>query len=239
MRIALIGVGKTGSRVGESAVTRGHEIVAQIRSGNAADVALLRPENCDVGIVFTPPSAAAAAVRVLLNAGLPVVVGTTGWDDERDEVVRLTGETAGRLLYAANFSVGVQVFLQTARELSRRMNSHPNFDAYIEERHHRRKADAPSGTAKVLAQVVVSELDRKSDFGVCGHALAPEVLSIASSRAGDIVGVHRLAFVSQYEEISLVHDARDRTCFADGAVFAAEWLVRQKPGVYTFSDCFA
>ncbi|MCS7086216.1 MAG: 4-hydroxy-tetrahydrodipicolinate reductase, partial [Bacteroidia bacterium] len=121
---------------------------------------------------------------------------------------------------------------------ARRMNAHEHFDAYIEERHHRRKADAPSGTARELAEIVLSEIERKKTYGFCEAAPAPEMLSVASTRAGDIVGVHRLAFVSEHEQIALTHEALDRGCFAEGAVFAAEWLALQKPGVYRFSDCF-
>ena len=239
MRLAIIGAGKTGSAVADSAHRRGHEVVAKIRTANAGDVFRLSPDDCDVGVVFTPPAGAPAAIHALMDAGIPAVVGTTGWDERRDEVLNHVSELGGRLLYAANFSVGVWIFLQTARELSRRMNFHPHFDPYIEERHHRHKVDSPSGTAKALARAVVSELDSKTAFGVCDSAPAADFLSVASSRAGDIVGVHRLAFVSEYEEVSLVHEARNRACFADGAVFAAEWLVRQNPGVYDFSDCFA
>jgi 4-hydroxy-tetrahydrodipicolinate reductase len=239
MNLAVVGVGKTGMHVVAAAQSRGHGVVAQIRSANAADIEKLASHDCDAAIVFTPPAIAPDVVRTLTAAGIPTVVGTTGWYQALESVRAFVLAQKGKMLYAANFSIGVQIFLDLARELSRRMNAHASFDPYIEERHHRRKLDAPSGTAQLLAQTVLSELERKKSFGPCGDAPSPDWLSVASTRAGDIVGVHRLSFVSQSEEISIVHEARDRSCFADGAIFAAEWLVAREPGVYTFADCFA
>lgn len=220
MRIALVGYGRMGHAVEVAALARGHEIAARIDLGDP-----LTPDRlggADVAVEFTAPSAAAGNITRLIEAGMPVVTGTTGWHAELPRLVALVKARDGALLYATNFSVGVQLFLKAAADLARRLAVHPGFDGFIVEEHHAKKPDAPSGTALTLQQAA-STADTTRPYPV------------TSVRAGAIPGIHRLAYDGPYETITLEHVARSRDGFASGAVAAAEWLPGRR-GVFTFEE---
>jgi 4-hydroxy-tetrahydrodipicolinate reductase len=225
MRLALIGYGRMGRAIAALAATRGHEVALVVdEADNPAGGALVRERlsGLDAAIEFTTPASAPTNLVRLAEAGMPTVCGTTGWDAELPRVAAVVQERAGALVHAANFSVGVHVFLRTAREMARRFAGHPAFDAYVLEEHHRQKLDAPSGTALILQRVV-------------GGADPARAFPITSVRAGAIPGIHTLTYDGPYDTVTLTHTARSREGFAAGALLAAEWLPGRR-GVFTFED---
>jgi 4-hydroxy-tetrahydrodipicolinate reductase len=220
VRLAVIGDGKMGRAIAALAPERGFVVVAQFGDPATGARALTSDalKGCDVAIEFTVPTAAAQNVRTCAVAGVPVVVGTTGWESERDAVENAIRTSPGALLAATNFSLGVQAFIEVAREAARRVGTLPAFRAHLVETHHDQKLDAPSGTAKTIAEATK---------GVLGADLA-----ITSVRVGHVPGTHTLVFDGPFEQVTLTHEARDRRVFADGALAVAAWLVGRR-GVFT------
>ena len=179
--------------------------------------------DCEVAIDFSVAEAVLRNVTACTLAGVPLVEGTTGWHANLDEVSRIVNEADGALIYGANFSVGVQVFYRIAARAGELFSDLESYDAFIEEAHHKRKRDAPSGTALQLGEVVAVHLGRE--------------VPIASTRAGHIPGTHCVGFDSAADQIMLTHTARSREGFAAGALLAARWIVGRK-GVYEFSEAF-
>jgi len=221
MRIVIVGSGKMGRAVAALAEERGHAVEAIGSAENAGGRALtaVRLRGVDVAVEFTRPEAAAANVERLVEAGIPVVSGTTGWEAELPRVAALVERRGGALLHAANFSVGIHLFLRAARHLAGELAGRPEFDAYILEEHHAAKRDAPSGTARVLRERL-------------GKADPARGFPITSIRAGATPGTHVVAYDGPY---ALSHVARSRAGFAAGALAAAEWLPG-RPGVHSFED---
>ena len=225
MRIAVVGTGKMGKAVAALAEARGHVVQTTVRSGeNAGGRALTadRLAGVDVAVEFTRPDAVVANLERLIDAGVPTVTGTTGWEAELGRIRALVDGRGGALLHAANFSLGVHLFLHAAEELARRFAGRAGFDAFILEEHHAAKQDAPSGTAREL-QARVLAVDPSQTFPV------------TSVRAGATPGTHLLAYDGAYERVTLEHVARSREGFAAGALAAAEWLPGRR-GTYTIED---
>ena len=226
MKIALIGYGAMGQLVGKLAGEQGHEVVLKLDIQDAArgveDLAeALRAG--DVAIDFSVADMVPKNAEACARAGVPLVVGTTGWHTRVVEVRRLVTEHDGALIYGANFSVGVQVFYRIAARAAELFRGLESYDGFIEEAHHKRKLDAPSGTAVQLGNIVAEGLKRE--------------VPVTSTRAGYIPGTHRLGFDSAADQITLTHTARSREGFAAGALVAAGWIVGRK-GVYEFSEVF-
>jgi 4-hydroxy-tetrahydrodipicolinate reductase len=226
MKIGLIGYGAMGRLVGDLAVARGHEVTLKIDIADAnqsvADLAE-RLRACDVAIDFSIAEAVPKNVEASARAQTPLVVGTTGWLAQLDAVRQTVEQHEGALIYGANFSVGVQIFYRVAARAAELFRRLADYDGFIEEAHHKRKRDAPSGTALKLEEVVTQNLGR----GV----------AVSSTRAGYIPGAHRLGFDSVSDQIRITHEARSREGFAAGALMAAEWIAGRK-GVYEFSEVF-
>jgi 4-hydroxy-tetrahydrodipicolinate reductase len=220
VRAALIGMGKMGRAIAMLAPERDVELVATIARGPVTGGRL---GDADVALEFTEPGAAPGNIRACLAAGCPVVVGTTGWYEHLPSLAAEVAEAGGALLWAANFSVGVNLYLSVVNAASRIM-APAGFDAHIVETHHAAKKDAPSGTAQAMARAA-------ADGGL-------GAVPITSVRAGHVPGTHELLLDAPFEQIRLVHAARDRRVFADGALLAARWLVGRR-GVYTMSDVLA
>lgn len=226
MKIGLIGHGAMGQLVGKLAVERDHDIALKLDIADAdrsvEDLAnALR--TCDVAIDFSFSEAVAKNAEACAQARVPLVVGTTGWLSEIDRVRRLIEEHDGALVYGANFSVGVQIFFRVAARAAELFRNVEAYDPFIEEAHHKRKRDAPSGTALHLQRIVAETLRRD--------------VPASSTRAGYIPGTHRLGFDSAADQIRITHEARSREGFAAGALMAAEWIVGRK-GFYEFSEVF-
>jgi 4-hydroxy-tetrahydrodipicolinate reductase len=225
LRIAIVGNGRMGKAVSELATARGHTIETIIESAeNAKGQALTRERLglADVVIEFTRPDVVVCNLERLIELRVPTVTGTTGWAGSLPEIVERVKRGGGALLYSANFSIGVQLFLRAARELARSSRSWPEFDATIIEEHHAGKVDSPSGTALVLQRQLAQE-DQNRPF------------PITSIRAGEATGTHTLSYDAPHETVRLSHIARSREIFAAGALAAAEWLPG-RAGVFTFED---
>jgi 4-hydroxy-tetrahydrodipicolinate reductase len=225
MRLVLVGNGKMGQAIARLAQARGHTIHAMFGAEeNARSRALTadRLVGADVALEFTTPEAAPSNLERLIQAGVPTVTGTTGWQQELPRITALVRQRDGALLHAANFSLGVHLFLRAARELARGFAGRSEFDAFILEEHHAAKLDAPSGTAREL-EARLAEGDGTRRY------------PITSLRAGATPGTHLVAYDGPYERVSLTHEARSRDGFAAGALAAAEWLPGH-PGVHTVED---
>jgi 4-hydroxy-tetrahydrodipicolinate reductase len=221
VRIALIGMGKMGRALAELAPERGLQVAATLGRGTPVTADSLR--GAAVALEFTEPAAAPANLRACAAAGCPVVVGTTGWYEQLPTIAVEFERAGTALLWAANFSLGVNLFLRIAAESAPALVA-GGFDSHLVETYHARKKDAPSGTALAIADAV-------ADAG------APRP-AITSVRTGHVPGTHELIFDGPFEQVRLVHAARDRRAFADGALAAARWLVGRR-GVFTMADVLA
>jgi len=233
MKIALIGYGRMGKRIAELATDRGHEIVATINADNKPEIGNLPA--CDVAIEFTQPDSAIANFQEVLNQSIPLVTGTTGWYEEMETVKKMCSKANGHFFYASNFSLGVFITHHLTSELSRIMNDF-NYTAEIEEWHHTGKKDAPSGTAETLAKEVINNNKKYAAFHLKGDNAKNDSLPITSCREDDVKGIHIVRFKSDIDSIEIKHEAFSRDGFALGAIMAAEFLVKQKPGFYTMNN---
>jgi len=215
-----------GRLVGALAVEKGHEIALTIDIDDAArsvDELASAVRGCDVAIDFSIADAVPKNAEACAGAKVPLVVGTTGWQSQVNDVRRVVAEHDGALIYGANFSVGVQLYYRIAARAAELFRGVESYDPFIEEAHHKRKRDAPSGTAVQVQKIVSENLDRD--------------VPVASTRAGYIPGTHRLGFDSAADQITLTHTARSREGFAAGALMAAQWIIGRK-GVFEFSEVF-
>lgn len=226
MRILVLGVGKTGKLVAEVAAEHGHSVHVLDAKENKDAAALTPPfvAGFDVVIDFTTPEAVVANMRACLANGARMVVGTTGWYDRLPRAKEATKRRGASLLYGTNFSIGVQTMLKFAETMARDLHA-AGYKLSISETHHLTKLDAPSGTALTLRDVVM-------------RSAKLEDVPIKSIRHGEAVGLHVLEAESEGDRILLTHESHSRRPFAEGAVRAAEWLYKAKPGVYDFREIF-
>lgn len=229
MRIALLGYGKMGKVIEEMALERGHEISLKTSSETAIK-STGELKDTDLAIEFTTPNAAPDNITFCLEAGIPIVVGTTGWYQHLERIVELLKIEEGRLFTATNFSLGVNVFFKLNEKLAQMMNELEQYEVSIEEIHHTEKLDAPSGTAITTAEIILDELKRKKNWKL--DAKESDELSIKALRLPNVPGTHTVTYTSTIDEISLKHEAKNRKGFALGALLAAEWLTKQSSGVY-------
>ena len=234
MKIALIGYGKMGKAIEEIALKRGHEIVLKIDVDNVGE---FTPENlrkADAAIEFTGPQSAYDNVRKCLEAGTPLVCGSTGWLDKWGEIKSLCEKKQGALVYSSNYSIGVNIFFEINKKLAALMASHDDYEVTMEEIHHTQKKDAPSGTAVTLAEQVLENISRKKTW-VNHISDNPDELEIISERIDPAPGTHKVKYSSAIDDIEIIHTAHNRTGFATGAVLAAEYIKDQK-GLYSMKD---
>ena len=224
MKIALIGYGAMGKLIETLAKEKRHDIAAVIHE---SDVDLSpsgladRLRNVDVAIDFTAASAVLRNVEACAIAGVPMVEGTTGWNSEIDQVRSIVESINGAFVYGANFSIGVNLFYRLADHAAALFAKFPGYETFIEEQHHSRKKDAPSGTALKLKNIVSKHITQE--------------FSVSATRAGNIPGTHRVGFDGPADQILLEHTARTREGFAAGAILAAEWIIGKK-GFFEFTD---
>ena len=224
MKIALLGYGRMGKAIENIAVERGHTIVAKIDKDNENESYM-----ADVAINFSVPRAAYKNISDAIERGIPVICGTTGWLDRFGEIESLCREKDGAFIYASNFSLGVNLFFELNKKLAAMMEKQPNYNVSIEEIHHTKKIDKPSGTAITLAEGASSDQKwhLKEDYG--------EGIPISAIRKDDVPGTHTVTHHSEIDEISITHTAHNRHGFALGAVVAAEWI-RGKKGIFNMKD---
>ncbi len=227
-----------GQAVEVEAKLRGHKIALVIDMENADELSKISRETADVAIEFTAPGAAVGNFRKILQAGIPLVAGTTGWHDKSDEIKKLVEEMNGAMVYASNFSPGVNILFLMNKKLAELMNRFKGYDPFIEEKHHRNKKDAPSGTALSLAGSILGTLERKKKIVHSElQKRNPEEneISVSFTRSGEIIGEHTVGYVSETDEIRIWHRAYNRRGFAQGAVLAAEWIADRR-GFHNFSE---
>lgn len=249
MRIALIGYGKMGRMIEQIALSRGHEIVSVIDIDNQQDFDSPEFASADVAIEFTAPHVAYGNYLRAWAKGVKVVSGSTGWLKEHGDDVRLACQEEGKTLFwASNYSIGVAIFSAVNKYLAKIMNGFEQYDVEETEVHHIHKLDHPSGTGITLAEQIVSNLDRKSDWQM-GTLTQPDgtvvpagsndkdKLTINSVRRGEVPGIHSITWNSEADQITITHDAHSRQGFALGAVLAAEYTAGHS-GLLTIDDMF-
>lgn len=243
MKIAILGYGKMGRIIEQFAIDRGHEIVLKVNVENLEDLSLENLRMADVAIDFSTPDSALSNIEICFEANVPVVVGTTGWYGRLQEVKNKCEEGNNTMLYASNFSIGVNIFFYVNKLLAKIMNRYPQYEVQVEEIHHNEKLDSPSGTAMTIAEGILEELSRKNEWVNelidSGDELItkPDQLLIESHRIEEVPGTHTVIYSSEVDDIEFKHKAHSRAGFALGAVIAAEWLV-DKNGFFNITDMF-
>jgi len=227
MKVALIGYGKMGKAIEEIAIAKGHEIVLKIDVNNAADFTKENISKADVAIEFTGPHSAFNNVMKCIELNVPVVCGSTGWLDKWNEVKHFCEEKNGTLVYASNYSIGVNLFFEVNSFLAKLMSKHSEYNVTLEEIHHTQKKDAPSGTAITLAEQVLQQIMTKKIW-VNHLSDNEEELEIISERIDPAPGTHKIKYSSSIDDIEIIHTAHNRIGFAGGAVLAAEFAANKK-----------
>lgn len=241
MKIALIGYGNMGREIEKAALKKNYSIIQKIdpraQGADTADITKQSLSQADVCIEFTHPDSVVNNIKKVLDIGVPLLVGTTKWFDHLKEIEKLVNEKNGSLVYAPNFSLGMNIFFKICEAAAKIMNHFDEYDPGGCESHHNRKADAPSGTARKLSRILINNLDRKttSVFHLGDRKIEPEELHFSSLRTGSIPGTHQILFDSEPDTITLTHTARNRQGFAAGALTAAEWIMNKK-GIYSFDE---
>jgi len=256
MKIALVGYGKMGHMLARAASLRGHDVVCTVdpfaadasvvTSDSGAMVEAIVKSGAEGIIEFSHPSSVLSNIRALVPTGIPLVVGTTGWQGELESVKALVGEHGSPFLHSSNFSVGVNLFYRMVSEAARLMAQFEEYDVALFESHHNQKADSPSGTSLDVARRVMAEMPKKTTLVTDPFTRRPEPqeLHLASLRVGSVPGTHTVFFDSSADTIELTHTARNREGLALGAVRALEWLTsapdggKRKKGVFTMNDVF-
>lgn len=234
MKIALIGYGKMGKEIEKIALDRGHEIVLIIDINNPGDLTSENLKKADVVIEFTVPASALNNYKLCFEAGVPVVSGTTGWLDRREEVHQLCRATNATFFHTTNFSLGVNIFFAVNKRLAQLMANRGEYKVEMTEIHHTQKLDAPSGTAITLAEGILENIPTKTSW-VNQSTEKVEELGIISEREGQVPGTHIVKYDSEVDYIEITHCAKSRKGFAFGAVLAAEYSVGKK-GILTMND---
>ncbi len=224
MKIALISCGAMGKLIKTLAENKNYEIPVVIVESNAnlsGERLAERLKGVNAAIDFSIAEAVKRNVEACVLAEVPLVEGTTGWNSEREEIKKLVEEKNGAFVFGANFSIGVNLFYKIADYASELVSKFEDYEAFIEEQHHSRKRDVPSGTALKLKEIVAKNIEK--DF------------SVSATRAGSIPGTHRVGFDGSADQILLEHTSRSREGFASGAILAAEWIVERR-GFWEFTD---
>ncbi len=241
MKLALVGYGKMGRAVENVAIEKGHEVVARIDPTlDTRDISVDSLGGAEVAIEFSVPAGAVDNIKALAAAGVHAVVGTTGWHERLHDAEAAVNAAGTGMIHAANFSLGVSVFLRLTRMAGKMAEALSEYDVHVREAHHRHKVDHPSGTAITLADILIEELTRKESWSptLPDGAPDPQVLYVASERVGETAGTHVVGLEGPDDRIELRHEARSRTGFARGAVAAAEWI-QGRSGVFTLDDMLA
>jgi len=241
MNIAIIGYGKMGHEIEKIARDKGMTIKAIIdpmdEDATHKEINEESLQDVDVCIDFTHPDAVVNNIKKIVEFKKNIVVGTTGWYDNLDEIKKLVEDVNVGLIWSGNFSIGVNIFFSMVKNAAKIMNKFEDYDVFAHEIHHNQKADSPSGTAVMLGNILVDNLDRKDKMVTeeLKRKIEPNELHVSSTRAGKIPGTHIVGFDSAADTIELKHIARNRSGFAIGTVLAAEWI-NGKKGFYNIDD---
>lgn len=232
MNISIIGYGKMGRAVEQIAESRGHKIVEVIDYKENHKFDSENFLNSDVAIEFTLPDSVEQNISTALSKGVSIVSGTTGWSMDTNQYKNLCLENKAALLFASNFSIGVNIFFEINKKLAELMSNFQDYNGSIEETHHIHKIDKPSGTAVSLAKEIISKNNNYKEWALNDNG---EKLPIFSKREGEVFGYHSVKWESEIDYIKIEHNAKSRKGFALGAVLAAEFI-KNKIGVYTMKD---
>ncbi len=235
MRIGIAGYGKMGKLIRQTALARGHDVPVVVDPVSAAEEVTARKLTStsmplDVIMEFSEPQALVDNVKCYGELNLTVVVGTTGWYDKMDQVAAIVEKSGIGLIWSGNFSLGVNLYFYLIKAAGGIMNRFSEYDVMVHEYHHRHKAESPSGTEKMIGDILINALDRKSSTvsGLPERRIEDSELHLSSTRGGSIPGTHQVIFDSEVDTIILEHTARNRHGFAEGAVMAAEWIYGRK-----------
>ena len=242
MRIGIAGYGVMGALTRQTALSRGHQVPAVIDPQSDAEEVTAKELPClspplDVIIDFTSPQAAVKNIERYGELKVSAVIGTAGWYVQMGQVASIVEQSGIGLIWASNFSLGVNLFFRLVETAASLMNRFPQYDPFVHESHHRRKIASPSGTAKMIGDLLLGGIDRKKVIvkELPDRRLKDHELHLSSSRGGSVPGDHRVIFDSELDTIALEHNARSRRGFAEGAVQAAEWIHGRR-GLYGIND---
>jgi 4-hydroxy-tetrahydrodipicolinate reductase len=228
MKIAILGYGRMGKEIEKIAISRGHEVLIKKNVNALIDIT-----SADVAIEFSVPDAAFNNISNCIKNNVPVISGTTGWLDKYEDAVSLCKKEKGTFLYASNFSLGVNIFFELNKQLAKMMRTLENYTISMEEIHHTKKLDAPSGTAITLAKGII-ENSSKENWEL-GENTSKENIPIVAKRIPDVPGTHTILYTAEVDSIKIKHTAHSRKGFALGAIVAAEWILG-KIGVFSMKD---
>lgn len=240
MKIGIVGYGKMGHIIESIAINKKFDIITVDPLHLKADFKRLEEVPIDkdrVFIDFTAPVVIMENIKFYCNHELNAVIGTTGWYDKIEEVKKMVEESGNGLIYASNFSIGVNIFFRMIKEAAIIVNKFEEYDIGGHEFHHNQKIDSPSGTAKSITKILIDNIERKKKpvYEMMGKKINDDELHYSSSRIGSIPGTHSVIFDSSADTIELKHTARNREGFASGAVYASEWI-NNKKGFFTIND---
>lgn len=237
MNIVLLGYGKMGKVIEKIALSRGHNIVARIDVNNRSEFDALTAADVDAVIEFSHPLSAYENVKSCIEKGIPVVSGTTGWLEKKPELEALTLEKGSAFFWSSNYSIGVNIFFKLNKMLAKLMNPQKQYSVSTTEIHHTEKKDSPSGTAITIAEGLIENLAGKEKW-INNEIPADNEVAIWSAREGRVPGTHIVKYISDIDQIEILHQAHGREGFALGAVIAAEWIADKK-GVFGMDDLLA
>lgn len=235
MKLAIIGYGKMGRKVEALAAGHGFESCVTIDNMDEWITRAKSLSECQVAVEFTTPDTAPGNVARLADLGIPVVSGTTGWNEKVEETARIVEEKGTALLVSSNFSLGMNLFFNLNRYLAALMNPYNDYSPSIGETHHIHKLDAPSGTAISLANGLIRSIERLKSWAPASSGLPPEVLPVTSVREGEIIGIHTVSYTGTSDILTITHEALNRDGLAYGALLAARWIIGKK-GLFTMDD---
>lgn len=240
LNIALLGYGKMGKEIEELALEAGHKIAVIIDNENDWNKKGSDLGKVDVAIDFSMPKTATSNIDKCFDYKIPIVVGTTGWYSDFERITNRCEKEKQSLFYATNFSLGVNIFSAINKKLAEIMNRFPDYEPSISETHHTQKLDAPSGTAISLAEGILSQLERKTNWELKeeNQEFSSDILLIKAYRIENVPGTHEITYQSAVDEIRISHEAKSRKGFAKGALLAAEWVYNKK-GVFNMTDLLA
>jgi len=244
MNIAIIGYGKMGRAIHEVAKENKINVVSIIDptdpEATHREITHEALKNVDVALDFSRADAVVSNVEKLAKLKRNIVMGTTGWYDKINIVKKIVEENEIGFIYSPNFSIGVNLFFAMINKAAELFNKAKWYDVYVYEIHHNKKIDYPSGTALQIANILLSKIERKKKIlaEVINRRIEPEELHVASIRAGHVFGLHVVGFDSEFDNIELKHEAKNRKGFALGALLAAKWIINKK-GFYNFIDVFS
>jgi 4-hydroxy-tetrahydrodipicolinate reductase len=234
MNIAIFGYGRMGKEIEQIALDRGHVVLLKVDENNLNSITAKEFENIDVAIEFSVPESAFSNISLCFNNNIPVVSGTTGWLEKMDDIILRCNTDNKTFFYASNYSLGVNLFFKLNEHLAKIMNKFSDYDIRVEETHHNKKLDAPSGTAISLAEGIINNNPNMDDW--CKEEVnSLKSIPIKSFREGMVPGNHKVFYESEFDKILIEHDAKSRKGFALGAVLAAEYI-KDKKGYYTMNN---